>query len=500
LPVYDPSRYADVPTGELLDAAARGFIGVDRRLLQVLMDRGPAAAPDVIAFSKLDEASHRIDLAQPIVDLLRHWNADGALDVYIDIIRRSPEDIGEELIQALLPFREHAIAPLLALYEEVGEEQGSDIAFVLAGLHVLDERVLKLLLERLEYDAADGSFCLGLYGDEAARPALEKMLSEIEAEDVELRREIQFALDQLGQPALNYEPEPFEVLAEYPKTDIPALDLLSDTERIEMLHSPDAETRAAAALTFFNHELSDPARAALLHMAENDTDGKARGRAWAALADVTEDDALRDKLIGVVNDASRDIEERGGAAVGLYGVADHPPATQAIESLYELGGRARVKALEAMWRSLWKPFAKYFAPHLGDADPAIVKQALRGAGYFQLMPQVEKIASYFDRAEPFDDLREDALFAYALAMPGETTRGRMRGMLRKIDELAHLDSDEMELVMFALDERLRLAGLDPVFEEGSEDEPEPVAAPMKAGRNDPCPCGSGQKFKKCHGA
>jgi len=22
----------------------------------------------------------------------------------------------------------------------------------------------------------------------------------------------------------------------------------------------------------------------------------------------------------------------------------------------------------------------------------------------------------------------------------------------------------------------------------------------KIGRNDPCPCGSGQKFKKCHGA
>jgi len=24
--------------------------------------------------------------------------------------------------------------------------------------------------------------------------------------------------------------------------------------------------------------------------------------------------------------------------------------------------------------------------------------------------------------------------------------------------------------------------------------------PAKAGRNDPCPCGSGKKFKNCHGA
>jgi len=61
--------------------------------------------------------------------------------------------------------------------------------------------------------------------------------------------------------------------------------------------------------------------------------------------------------------------------------------------------------------------------------------------------------------------------------------------------------------MFALDERLRLAGLDPVFaaDESTEQEDEPEAPPAappagKVGRNDPCPCGSGKKYKKCHGA
>ncbi len=29
---------------------------------------------------------------------------------------------------------------------------------------------------------------------------------------------------------------------------------------------------------------------------------------------------------------------------------------------------------------------------------------------------------------------------------------------------------------------------------------EPYKAPQKVGRNDPCPCGSGKKYKKCHGA
>jgi preprotein translocase subunit SecA len=28
----------------------------------------------------------------------------------------------------------------------------------------------------------------------------------------------------------------------------------------------------------------------------------------------------------------------------------------------------------------------------------------------------------------------------------------------------------------------------------------PVRAEVKIGRNDPCPCGNGKKYKNCHGA
>src|SRR6202040_1432932 len=34
----------------------------------------------------------------------------------------------------------------------------------------------------------------------------------------------------------------------------------------------------------------------------------------------------------------------------------------------------------------------------------------------------------------------------------------------------------------------------------AETAPKPVRAGAKVGRNDPCPCGSGKKYKKCHGA
>jgi preprotein translocase subunit SecA len=34
---------------------------------------------------------------------------------------------------------------------------------------------------------------------------------------------------------------------------------------------------------------------------------------------------------------------------------------------------------------------------------------------------------------------------------------------------------------------------------GQAEPPKPVRAGAKVGRNDPCPCGSGKKYKKCHG-
>jgi hypothetical protein len=497
---------AAASAGELLREAAQGRLGVDKLLIQSILDGGDDAVQEVLAFANGSHDSDRIDLDPLLVDLFHHWNTPESLDFLIGVVGRTHEDVDDDLVQTLLPFGERAVEPLLKLYEELGEEEGSDIAFLLAGLHVHDPRVLAVLLERLQFVAGDGALCLELYHDPAARPALEAMLAEIPAEEVALRRDLQHALQELGEPAPVYEPIPFDIFAEYPARQLPAFEVLSEAERMQMIESPDAETRAAAAHSYFNQELDPKTRAALLRLAQSDPDANVRGRAWESLADATEDAGIRGSMLAVLTDNSRDIAERGGAAVGLYAVADRDDVSSALQALYEEDGVvARAKALESMWRSLWKPFARFFPQHLEDPSKEILRQAIRGAGYFQLTRHVDKIASYFDREDHLEDLREDALFAYALAMPGETTRGRIRGMLRKIDSIAHLSSSEAELVMFALDERLRLAGLDPVFagEEsaGHEEEAQPPPPPSgKVGRNDPCPCGSGKKYKKCHGA
>ena len=492
---------------ELLRSAASGHVGVDRRLIQSILDQ-PGAASEVLAFSREPREGHRLDLDPLLIDLFRYWKTDEALDFYIDAIRRQAEEIGDDLIQAFLPFGEKAVAPLLTLYEELGEEQGGDVAFLLAGLRVRDPQVQRLLLDRLEFDAGDGAFLLGLYGDKAALPSLEEMLAEIPKEDTELRLEIERSIELLDSPEPQYVPEPFDILKEYPKTELPAFDLLPDSERIEMLASDDPLIRAGAAQSFFNEDLDPKTRDKLLALAKADPELKVRVQAWESLSGASEQAPVQNALMATLNDESKPVEERGAAAVGLFAFADKDAARRGIEALYEMGGPARAKALEAMWRSLWEPYAKYFSRHLEETeDIAILRQALRGAGYFRLTSHAEKIASYFDREGPLETLRDDALFAYALAMPGETTRGRIRGMLRKVDALADLDHTETDLVMFALDERLRLNELEPVFQEGagsqqpvaSADEAPVDAVSQKIGRNDPCPCGSGKKFKKCCG-
>jgi preprotein translocase subunit SecA len=51
--------------------------------------------------------------------------------------------------------------------------------------------------------------------------------------------------------------------------------------------------------------------------------------------------------------------------------------------------------------------------------------------------------------------------------------------------------------MRANKEEIETAGQD--YAANEQDKPAPVTAGPKIGRNDPCPCGSGKKFKQCHG-
>lgn len=500
----DPAEYSSIPVYDLLRAAARGHVGIDRRFIQAIIDQGEAAVPDLLRFGLEDHEEDRVDLEEDLIGIFRHLGSAEALPFFIACVRRQPDDIPDDVVEGILPFGERAIEPLIEVYEDVGEEEGSDIAFLLASLRVRDERILRLLLDRLEYDAADGAFCLGLYADPAAKLALEQLLRDIPEEDVELRREIQFAIQQIDAPGENGEiaPEPLDIFEQYPERATPPVDVLSEGERLEMLESGTPELRAEAAESFRNQDLSKEARHRLFERARTDPDANVRARCWEALADAARDDSrIAGALKIVLADVSRDTAERAGALVALAESSDDREVVRHIREFYD-NPATRAKALDAMWRSFDPQFADYFPRHLDDSGIEIRRAAIRGVGYMRLGSQAGRLRAMFED----NNVRPDALFAYALSVPAEISRGRVRGLFRKIEDAADgLSQGEAELVQVALDQRLAMHGLEPVFSdpdawEKKDEELDPAPAPAKVGRNDPCPCGSGKKYKKCHGA
>jgi preprotein translocase subunit SecA len=85
---------------------------------------------------------------------------------------------------------------------------------------------------------------------------------------------------------------------------------------------------------------------------------------------------------------------------------------------------------------------------------------------------------------------------------------KKEGFAMFMDMVGRIKSDTLERLfrvqvvrqeMVAQETRRRPQRL--VMNRGEGDEPKkPVKAEKKVGRNDPCPCGSGKKYKKCHGA
>ena len=81
---------------------------------------------------------------------------------------------------------------------------------------------------------------------------------------------------------------------------------------------------------------------------------------------------------------------------------------------------------------------------------------------------------------------------------------------RLLDQLGLLDTEPepVELVLTLDNEDLReLEGIRAARDVGSVGAPDPDMPSLEAqfggrkvGRNDPCPCGSGKKFKRCHGS
>ena len=421
----DPDQLLNSPPADVLDAAARAHLGLDHRFLHALLDRPAEALPAVLAFAERDRANDAVDLAPELIALFRYWKAPEAVPFLIRYIQQDPDDIPDEAMEALVEIGSPALAPLLAAYDQLEEPARGEVAFILASLRIPDDRISRILADRQQEDPTDTEILLGIYNDS-------------------------------GSPESG---EPFDIWSLYPeRADLP-LDLLDEDERVDLLSHPVAAVRAAAAYSFFNRELPAEAREKLLEVARYDDSPTVRARAWEALMDSTDETEIVEAMLAALRRSDLPVEERGGLLVGLAAEADRNEVRKAIVDLYATPG-GRAKALEAMWRSLHPEFRDHFAKHLDDSDIEVRRGAIWGIGYFAIKSELDRLRQLLDNEE----LRSDALFAYTLALPTEISRGRMKGVLARIEKDARgLSEMEEELVKAGLDERLMLAGKEPFF-------------------------------------
>ncbi len=205
---------------------------------------------------------------------------------------------------------------------------------------------------------------------------------------------------------------------------------------------------------------------------------------------------MRVALYTALRNAELTQPERRGVLIGLASEGGKPEVEKAILAAYD-DPELRAWALEAMYRSLEERFAEKFPANLAHEDTLVRRQAIRGIGVFGIESAAIHLVPFFQDAE----LREDALYSYALAAPGKTTEKGVHRLFEEVEAKADgLTSSESEVVGSALDQRLEREGLPPVFfPEEQFSAQEPIRS-EKVGRNDPCPCGSGKKYKKCCGA
>lgn len=451
-----------VSPAEVLDAAARGHLGLDHRFLHAILDRPDEALPAVRAVAERDRSKDPVDLAPELLAILRHWKTPGAVPFLIAYLKEDPENVPDELIETLVSMGPAALEPLLELYGELDEAESGEVAFMLASLGIRDARIMKILVDRLDYDLSDSLLLLGVYGDPLAVPVLEAVQSKLGPEETELRKEVSDTLETLREDSSNEPPEEadgFDIWALYPEIEELPVDLLGEDERVELLKHPVTTVRAAAVHSFFNNELSPEVRQQILQLAQKDESPSVRARSWETLINSTEQLEVVEAMLHALRSPDLLMEERGGLIVGLAPETDRNEVRTAIAETYNVP-EARAKALEAMWRSMHPSFRDYFARHLDDPELEVRRGAIWGIGYYGLRSELDRLRKFFDDEE----LRSDALFAYALVVPAELSRGRMKGLLNRIEKDAQgLSEMEEELVKAALDERLMLSGKEPVF-------------------------------------
>ncbi|MBE0657446.1 MAG: HEAT repeat domain-containing protein [Bryobacteraceae bacterium] len=515
-----PSQYGTTPPIELLRHAEQGLIGLDQRLIGSLLARPEATLPALDILVSKPDPDRLVDLTDQVFDLYRALNAPAAIPFYLSLLLEDPTDVADELVEALAALGDAAVDPLLELHDSLPPEDAADIVFVLAATGVRHPRVAELLLASLAADPYEGSLSIGLYGDRSLAPAVRAALDALPADAAEERKALKDCIETLDAAEPRITVEPPDILSTYPEAASPLFDYLDNQQIIEFLRCPEAAYRHDAAMSLMDTQYPEPLVEVMLEVAQSDPDEQVRQAAMRALGESIEDKRVLELLSATVADPSAGSQLRTAALVGLaQAPSDEAFRNHVLKFFSETSTRAA--AVEAMWRSGEEIYVPSFRTALHDSDGEVRLQAVRGVGAFPIPAlAIEMIPMFSD-----EEMRQDALYAYASSVNAKITPKSVHRLLEEIEKKAgNLSQEEMEIVTEALDRRLEIEGYDPIFHAAPVDEdhdhsecghdhsqdlnpalvapgvqPQSLNGAVKAGRNDPCPCGSGKKYKKCCG-
>ncbi|NDP20330.1 MAG: preprotein translocase subunit SecA [Paludibacter sp.] len=162
--------------------------------------------------------------------------------------------------------------------------------------------------------------------------------------------------------------------------------------------------------------------------------------------------------------------------------------TTHLETAYKTEAREVVKAFEK--QTLLYVIDDEWKEHLRQLDE--LRNSVQNASYEQKDPLlIYKLESYGLFKEMVDSINRKIL---AILMRGQIP-------VREPEQVREArPTQRMDMSKFRT-QKDEVGGGDPTKQDTREiQKPQPIHVEKKVGRNDPCPCGSGKKFKNCHGA
>lgn len=166
-----------------------------------------------------------------------------------------------------------------------------------------------------------------------------------------------------------------------------------------------------------------------------------------------------------------------------------------LDKYFATEGRELGSALErsitlALIDDAWKE-------HLRAMDD--LRQSVQTAGYEQKDPLVIYKIEAFNAFKQMDSTVNKNIVSFLChaSIPFEETRaGQIKEGREQKTDLSKLNNNKKEIDAAGSD---YAANENDYFDPSTPVKQEPVRVEPKIGRNDPCPCGSGKKYKQCHG-